>query len=44
MPYAQKPPPIPQASAPFVDPKTGVMNPVWYQFLIRLVAWIAAGP
>lgn len=43
MAYTTKPPPLPEPTAPFVDPKTGLITPVWYQFLFRFVAWCVAG-
>jgi hypothetical protein len=43
MAYTTKPPPLPVATAPIVDPKTGLMNPAWYQWLVKFVAWCVAG-
>lgn len=34
MAVASDPPPIPPPNVPVIDPKTGLMNPVWYQYLV----------
>lgn len=41
MPFAEKPPEPPTQDVPFVDPATGRIAAVWYQWLIKYVAYLA---
>lgn len=34
---------VPNQSEPFVDPKTGKINPIWHAFLLDLIRIVNAG-
>lgn len=38
MPVVRKPPPLPDANIPVVDPATGLMTDAWRRYFVNLMA------
>lgn len=43
MTYLIKAPPMPPQDVPFVDPQSGRINPLWWQWLQEFKLWLANG-